>query len=222
MATQLAVTEELLAYVEDVSSPEDEVLTALRTLTAELPGGTSMQVPPTEARFLALLVQLTGAARVLEVGTFTGYSTLAMARALPAGGRLITCDISEKWTDIGAEHWERAGVADRIERRTGDARETLAELRSTEGENSFDLVFVDADKTGYPAYYEAAVGLVRPGGLVVLDNTLFFGRVVDPEADDPDTRAIREVNRLVRGDERVEICVLPLADGLTLARKKTA
>lgn len=222
MATQLAVTEELLAYVEDVSHPEDEVLSALRTLTAELPGGRSMQVPPNEARFLALLVQLTGATRVLEIGTFTGYSTLAMARALPAGGRLVTCDISRKWTDIGAEHWARAGVAERIERRTGDARETLAELRATEGPDSFDLVFIDADKTSYPAYYEAALGLVRPGGLVVLDNTLYFGRVADPEADDPETRAIREVNQLMHADERVEICVLPLADGVTLARRKAA
>ncbi|MGP3987793.1 O-methyltransferase [Streptomyces sp. 3N207] len=222
MATQLAVTEELLAYVEDISHPEDQVLTALRTLTAELPGGPSMQVPPTEARFLTLLVQLTGASRVLEIGTFTGYSTLCMARALPEGGRLITCDISKKWTDIGAEFWERAGVADRIELRIGDARETLAELRGTEGEGSVDLVFIDADKTGYPAYYEEAVALVRPGGLIVLDNTLFFGRVVDPAADDPDTLAIRQVNELIHADDRVETCVLPLADGVTLARRKAA
>ncbi|MBO8191109.1 class I SAM-dependent methyltransferase [Streptomyces oryzae] len=220
MATQIAATEELLAYVEAVSPAEDEVLGALRTLTAELPGGTAMQVPAAEARFLSLLIQLTGASTVVEIGTFTGYSTLCMARALPEGGHVITCDVNKKWTDIAAEYWERAQVADRIDLRLGDARETLAGLREERGAGSVDLVFIDADKKGYPAYYEASLELVRPGGLLVLDNTLFFGRVVDPAADDPDTVAIRQVNELVRSDERVEACLLPVADGMTLARKK--
>lgn len=222
MATQIAATDELLAYVEAVSQPEDEVLAELRELTAELPGGSAMQVPPSEARFLAMLVRLTGAATVLEIGTYTGYSTLCMARALPPGGRLITCDVNRKTTDIAAGFWSRAGVADRIELRLGDARETLAALRQERGAGSVDLVFVDADKKGYPEYYEKSVDLVRPGGLVVIDNTLFFGRVVDPAADDPDTAAIREVNELVRADDRVDACVLPLADGVTLARRKSA
>ncbi|MEU3190304.1 class I SAM-dependent methyltransferase [Streptomyces sp. NPDC006992] len=222
MATQIAATEELLAYIESVSRPEDEVLGALRELTAELPGGTAMQVPAAEARFLSLLIRLTGASTVLEVGTFTGYSALCMARALPEGGRLTTCEVNRKWTDIAAEFWERAGVADRIDLRLGDAHETLAGLRQQGGGGSVDLVFIDADKKSYPAYYEASLELVRPGGLLVLDNTLFFGRVVDPAADDPDTDAIREVNELLRSDDRVEPVVLPVADGITLARKKDA
>jgi O-methyltransferase len=220
MATQIAATEELLAYVEDISHPEDGLLTELRTLTAELPGGAAMQVPPVEGRFLALLIGLTGASTVLEIGTYTGYSTLCMARALPNDGRLITCDISKKSTDIAAGFWRRAGVADRIDLRIGDAHDTIAELLGDNGRGSVDLVFIDADKKGYPAYYEKSVELVRPGGLIVIDNTLFFGRVVDPAADDPDTVAIREVNKLVHADDRVEICVLPLADGVTLVRRK--
>jgi len=219
MATQLAPTDELLAYLEGISPAEDAILAELRALTAELPGGAAMQVPPFQARFLGMLVQLTAASTVVEIGTFTGYSTLCMARALPAGGRLVTCDINRKVTDIAAGFWARAGVADRIDLRLGDARKTLADLRAQAGAGSVDLVFIDADKTGYPAYYEAAVDLVRPGGLVVIDNTLFFGRVTDPAADDPDTVAIREVNAIVRTDDRVEACVLPLADGVTLARR---
>jgi O-methyltransferase len=216
MATQIAATEPLLAYVEKISPAEDPLLTELRTLTAELPGGSAMQVPPAEGRFLGLLVGLTGASTVLEIGTYTGYSTLCMARALPAGGRVVTCDINKKMTAIGQEFWERAGVADRIDLRLGDAQETLQSLRP----GTFDLVFVDADKPGYPAYYSRAVDLTRPGGLIVIDNTLFFGRVLDPAAGDPDTTAIRAVNELVRSDDRVEACVLPVADGITLARKK--
>lgn len=219
MIQQIDQAEELLAYVAEISPPEDDVLTELRTLTAELPGGRTMQVPAEEGRLLAMLVRLTGANTVLEIGTYTGYSTLCMARALPPGGRLVTCDISRKFTDVGQEFWRRAGVADRIDLRIGDARDTLAQLLREHGPASVDLVFVDADKRGYPAYYEAAVDLVRPGGLIVVDNTLFFGRVIDPTADDPDTVAIRELNRRVRADDRVEVCVLPMADGLTLARR---
>jgi O-methyltransferase len=220
MATQIAATDELLAYVEGISRPEDDVLAGLRALTAELPGGRAMQIPPAQGRFLTLLVQLIGAATVLEIGTYTGYSALCMARALPAGGRLITCDVSRKWTDIAVGFWRRAGVADRIDLRLGDARATLEQLRTAAGPGSVDLVFVDADKTGYEAYYELSVDLLRPGGLIVIDNTLFFGRVIDPTADDPDTVAIRAVNERVLADDRVDSCVLPLADGLTLARKR--
>jgi O-methyltransferase len=220
VAGQIAVTEELLAYVEGISGPEDDVAGELRRLTAELPGGSTLQVPPAEGRFLRLLVRLTGASTVVEVGTYTGYSTLCMAQALPVGGRLVTCDINRKMTDIGAAHWARAEVADRIEVRLGDARETLDGLLAEWGTGKVDLVFIDADKASYPSYYEKAVELVRSGGLIVLDNTLLFGRVVDQSADDPDTVAIREVNRLIRDDERVESCVLPLADGITLARRR--
>ncbi|MEV4315691.1 class I SAM-dependent methyltransferase [Actinocrispum sp. NPDC049592] len=218
MATQIAATDEVLAYVEDISPPEDPVLAELRTLTAELPGGSAMQVPPSEGRLLSLLVALTGAATVLEIGTYTGYSTLCMARALPPGGRVITCDINKKMTAIAQSFWDRAGVADRIDLRLGDAQETMAGLSA----GTVDLVFIDADKQSYPAYYTRSVELVRPGGLIVIDNTLFFGRVLDPAADDPGTAGIRTVNELVQSDTRVETCVLPFADGLTLARKKPA
>nr|WLE93530.1 Caffeoyl-CoA O-methyltransferase [Streptomyces sp.] len=221
MATQLTATEELLDYVREISGSEDALLAELRTETAELPGGTAMQVLPEEARFLALLVHLTGAIRILEIGTFTGYSTLSMARALPANGRLVTCDLNPKWVKFAKPYWERAGVADRIEPRIGDANTSLEEL-AAEPDTSFDLVFIDADKANYPKYYEKSVDLVRPGGLIVLDNTLFLGRVIDPSANDPDTLGIREVNHLIRDDDRVDICVLPLSDGVTLARRKTS
>lgn len=220
MAHQTEITPRLLDYVRDVSLRDDEILSGLREATAALPGGTSLQVMAEEGQLLALLVGLTGARTVLEVGTFTGYSTLCMARALPPEGTLITCDITDRWAEIGVPYWERAGVADRVEQRVGDAAKTLASLEEERGQNSFDLVFVDADKANYRAYYERAVTLVRPGGLIVLDNTLFGGRVADEGADDPDTTAIRELNTLVHGDERVEISLLVMADGITLARKK--
>lgn len=218
MAQQIVASDATLAYIEDISRPEDPLLTELRRLTSELPGGTAMQVPPNEARFLALLVRLTGAARVLEIGTYTGYSALCMAAALPSGGKVVTCDVNRKFTDIAAKFWDRAGVADRIDLRIGDAARTIADLDP----GGFDLVFIDADKKSYRAYYERAVELVRPGGLIVVDNTLFFGRVLDPDADDADTLAIRDVNERIRTDDRVDHCVLPFADGVTLAVRRPA
>lgn len=216
MATQLESSREILDYVRDVSLRDDEILRELRDQTAVLPAGVEMQVMAEEGQLLAFLVSLTGARTVLEVGTFTGYSALCMARALPADGRLVTCDITDKWPAIGAEYWQRAGVADRIELRIGDAVTTLADLPAED----FDLAFIDADKANYPRYYEEALRLVRPGGLIVVDNTLFFGRVVDPAAKDTDTTAVRELNSLLRNDNRVEIAMLPMADGITLVRKR--
>ena len=220
MAHQIEITPRLLDYVREVSLRDDEILSGLREATAALPGGTALQVMAEEGQLLALLVGLTGAHTVLEVGTFTGYSTLCMARALPPGGSLITCDITDRWTEIGVPYWERAGVGDRIEQRVGDAVKTLASLEEERGPDSFDLIFVDADKANYHTYYDRAVSLVRPGGLIVLDNTLFGGRVADESAEDPDTRVIRELNTLVYTDDRVEISLLVMADGITLARKK--
>lgn len=220
MAHQIEITPRLLDYVREVSLRDDEILSGLREATAALPGGTALQVMAEEGQLLALLVGLTGAHTVLEVGTFTGYSTLCMARALPPGGSLITCDITDRWTEIGVPYWERAGVGDRIEQRVGDAVKTLASLEEERGPDSFDLIFVDADKANYHTYYDRAVSLVRPGGLIVLDNTLFGGQVVDESVDDPDTRVIRELNTLVHADERMEISLLVMADGITLARKK--
>jgi O-methyltransferase len=222
MADQLEFSPEVLAYVREVSLRDDEILRDLREVTATLPGGRTMQVMAEEGQFLGLLVGLTGARMVLEVGTYTGYSTLCMARALPAGGRLVTCDKIDKWPMIAADYWQRAGVADRIDVRIGDATETLAKLAAEEGPGRVDLAFIDADKGNYPAYYEAALTLVRPGGLIVVDNTLFFGRVIDAGAQDPETAAIRELNARLRDDDRVEIALLAVADGITLARKKPA
>lgn len=222
MADQLAVTPEVLDYVREVSLRDDEILRDLRELTATLPGGPAMQVMAEEGQLLALLISLTEARTVLEIGTFTGYSTLCMARALPRDGLLITCDIFEKWPSIGVEYWRRANVADRIDVRIGDAGETLTKIVAERGDESFDFAFIDADKANYVSYYEAALRLVKPGGLIIVDNTLFFGRVIDTSLRDRDTTAIRELNALLRDDSRVELSLLPMADGITLIRKKTA
>jgi O-methyltransferase len=220
MANQTTVDASLLDYVRDISPPDDEILAELRELTTELPGGGLMLLMPGQGDLLAMLARLLDARRVLEIGTYTGYSTLCLARALPADGRVITCDINPKWTNIGREYWDRAGVGDRVEVRIGDAAQTLRDLAADQAE-PFDLVFVDADKAGYRDYFEKALPLVRPGGLIVFDNVLFFGRVIDPACQDRDTAGIREVNELLRTDDRVEICVLPVADGMTIARKRT-
>ncbi|MEW2115539.1 class I SAM-dependent methyltransferase [Streptomyces sp. NPDC005474] len=220
MAEQIGMTSRLLEYVRDTSLREDDMLRELREMTATLPGGTAMQVSAEEGQLLALLVGLTGAASVVEIGTFTGYSTLCMARALPLGGRLVTCDITDRWPAIGAEYWKRAGVDSVIDLRVGDAAETLEGLLADEGPGTFDLVFVDADKANYPRYYELSLELLRPGGLVVVDNTLFFGRVADPQFTDADTEGVRELNARLREDERVELSMLTMADGITLARRK--
>ncbi|MGW2545056.1 O-methyltransferase [Kitasatospora sp. NPDC001574] len=220
MAQQVTPTQELLDYIRGTSLRDDELLAGLRAETAALPAGEAMQVMAEEGQLLALLVALTGARSILEIGTFTGYSTLCMARALPPGGELVTCDLTERWPAIGAGYWERAGVADRIELRIGDAVETLAKLTAERGPESFDLVFIDADKANYPRYYEGSFALLRPGGLLVVDNTLFFGRVADPAAQDPDTAGVRELNAALYADERVDISLLTVADGITLVRKR--
>jgi O-methyltransferase len=220
MGGQINVTDELLDYVRRVSLRDDGILSDLRAATAALPAGRAMQVMPEEAQLLALLISMTNASQVLEIGTFTGYSTLCMARALPANGRLVTCDISEKWPAIANPYWQRAGVADRIHVRIGDASKTLTELLTAQGPNSFDFVFIDADKVNYQRYYEDTIILVKPGGLIAIDNTLFLGRVIDPTAQDPDTTAIRKLNATLHGDDRVQICLLVMADGITLLHKK--
>ncbi|MFE9680329.1 O-methyltransferase [Streptomyces sp. NPDC002701] len=219
MRDQIDLTPALLDYVRDISLREDAVLRELRDDTAALPDRI-MQILPEEAQFLALLVQLTGARQVLEIGTFTGYSALAMARALPPGGRLVTCDISEEWTAMARRAWDQAGVSARIDLRLGDATRTLETLLAERGPASFDLVFIDADKANYPYYYERSLVLTRPGGLIVLDNTLWSGRVIDPGAQDADTRGVREVNDTLHKDDRVDVSMLSMADGITLAHKR--
>ncbi|MDX6314226.1 MAG: O-methyltransferase [Streptomyces sp.] len=219
MRDQIDITPALLDYVRESSLREDPVLRELREDTAALPDRI-MQILPEEAQLLALLVRLTGARDILEIGTFTGYSSLCMARALPPGGHLVICDISEEWTSMAQLAWKRADVAERIDLRLGDATATLDALLTERGPGSFDFVFIDADKAHYPQYYEQSVALTRPGGLIVLDNTLWSGRVVDPTAQDADTRGVRTVNRRLLDDERVDLSMLPMADGVTLARKR--
>ncbi|MEV7728666.1 class I SAM-dependent methyltransferase [Streptomyces sp. NPDC087917] len=219
MRDQIDITPELLAYVRQFSLREDPVLAELRADTAALPDRI-MQILPEEAQLLALLIGLTGARTVLEIGTFTGYSSLRMAQALPADGKLITCDLSEEWTTMARRAWAKAGVADRIELRLGDAVKTLDVLLAERGSGSVDLVFIDADKAHYPDYYEKSLALTRQGGLIVLDNTLWSGRVVDAAVQDADTLGVRRVNETLLRDERVDLSMLPMADGVTLARKR--
>ncbi|GGK74844.1 O-methyltransferase [Mangrovihabitans endophyticus] len=220
MAQQVDTSAALAGYLRDVSLREDDILRRLRQTTHELPMGAAMQVMPEEGQLLALLAGMTPARNILEIGTFTGYSTLCLARALAPDGRLVTCDITNRWPRIGAGYWQQAGVADRIDVRIGDATQTLAELIADRRAGTFDFVFLDADKQRYPDYYELALTLVHDRGLIAVDNTLFFGRVVDPQAQDADTVGIRTFNLMVRDDPRVDVSLIPMADGITLIRKK--
>jgi predicted O-methyltransferase YrrM len=213
----IGLSEELHAYLVKVGVREPEVLAQLRAETASLPQA-GMQIAPEEGALLAMLVRLTGATRCLEIGTFTGYSSTAMALALPPEGRMVCCDVSREWTDIARRAWASAGVDDRIELRLGPATETLETLLAEGGGGTFDLAFIDADKVNYDAYLETCLRLVRRGGVITIDNVLWSGRVADPSVDDPDTVAIRALNAKLAVDERVDVAMLPVADGLTLAR----
>lgn len=206
------------AYVAAHSTPPDAVQQALIAETIERTGGrATMQVSPDQGALLALFVGICRARFVVEVGTFTGYSSLSMARALPVGGRLLCCDVSTEWTDVARRYWEQAGVADRIELRIAPAIETLRALPTDE---AIDMAFVDADKGGYAAYYEEILRRLRPSGVILVDNVLWSGRVVDGAHHDPDTDALRAFNEMVNDDARVESYILPIADGLTVIRKR--
>ena len=211
--------EPLEQYLFDVLSPRTAVQERLRTETQGLPQA-GMQIGPDQGLFLGLLVRMLDARRVVEVGTFTGYSALAMAMALPPGGRVLCCDISEEYTAIARRYWKEAGVENRIALRLGPAKETLTGVLAAEGGASQDLAFIDADKTGYDVYYELCLQLVRPGGIITIDNVLWSGRVADPAVKDADTAALRALNLKIRDDQRVDAVVLTVGDGLTLARRK--
>ena len=213
----IGLTEEVHAYLLSVGVREPDVLRRLREETAQLPNS-SMQIAPEEGAALAMLVRLIGARRILEIGTFTGYSSTAMALALPADGRMVCCDVSEEWTDMARTAWAAAGVADRIELHLAPAVDTLDDLLATDQAGTFDLAFIDADKDNYGAYYERALRLVRRGGVIAIDNVLWSGRVADPSDTDPSTEAIRELNLRIANDDRVDVAMLPVADGLTVAR----
>lgn len=215
----IGLDDRLYQYLCDNSLREDDLLRALREETAALPKS-MMQIAPEQGQFMALLVCLMGARRCIEVGVFTGYSSLAVATALPEDGYLLACDVNVEWTDIARRYWQQAGVADRIDLVLAPAGETLA-ARLADGEaGSYDFAFIDADKTGYDAYYEQCLKLLRPGGLIVLDNMLWNGSVADPQADDTDTLALKALNARLRDDERIDLSLLPVADGLALCRKR--
>ena len=179
-----------------------------------------MQIAPEQGQFMALLVELMGARRAIEVGVFTGYSSLSVASVLPPDGTLLACDINPAYTAIAQPFWEEAGVEDRIDLRIGPASRTLDTVLKEEGDGGWDFMFIDADKEGYDAYYERALELIRNGGLIALDNTLWEGKVVDPATTDVDTEAIRAINMKLADDERVTLSLVPVGDGLTLARKR--
>ena len=205
-------------YLLEVSVREEPAARALREYTAALPEAV-MQISPEQGQFLRLLLRLMNAERVLEVCTFTGYSALCMARAVGARGRVVCLDRSEEWTAVAREYWARAGVDGRIELRLGDARESLERLRAEGAAGRFDFAFLDADKEHYAAYYELLLELVRPGGVIAVDNTLWSGRVADPAAREPETAAIRAFNAALAADDRALLSLVPIGDGLTLARK---
>jgi caffeoyl-CoA O-methyltransferase len=215
----ISLTDSLHEYLLRVSLREPDVLRDLRAETARL-AQRSMQIAPEQGQFMALLARLVGARRCIEVGVFTGYSSLAVALALPDDGRIVACDVSEEWTAVARRYWERAGVADRIDLRLAPALQTLDSLLAAGEAGRYDLAFIDADKTRYGDYYERVLELLRPGGLVVIDNTLWSGRVADPADTDADTVALRELNERLLGDERVDLSLVPIGDGLTLARKR--
>lgn len=214
----IGLDDRLNEYVVKSHPQEHPVLAELRALTGRMANG-QMQIAPEQGHFLAFLIHLIGARNTLEVGTFTGYSALAVALALPPKGRVIACDVSEEWTSIGRKFWEKAGVAGKIDLRLGPAIGTLRKLAEEGWNDKFDFAFLDAEKTEYDDYYELTLPLLRKGGLVVLDNMLRDGDVADPKVQDRGTKAVRALNRKIAADKRVEAVLLPLADGVTVARK---
>jgi len=214
----IGLSDELHAYLLRVGVREPPILCRLREETAALPQG-GMQISPEQGAFMAMLVGLMDARTYLEVGTFTGYSSLSVAMALPAGGRLTCCDISPEWTDVARRYWTEAGVADRIDLRLGPAVETLDALVAEGAGGSYDFAFLDADKGNYAPYYERILVLLRPGGLLAIDNVLWSGRVIDPAQEDEDTQALRALNERIAADPRVRLAMLPIGDGLSLVRK---
>ncbi|HUI99213.1 MAG TPA: class I SAM-dependent methyltransferase [Usitatibacter sp.] len=219
MSRHLKLDDRLYDYIVDHSLRDHPVLAQLRKITAGMKWG-GMQIGPDQGQFMQLLVKLVGARNCIEIGVFTGYSSLAVALALPPGGKIVACDVSEEWTAIGREHWKKAGVEDRIDLRLGPATETLDALLAGGGAGKYDFAFIDADKPSYLAYYERCLKLLRAGGLIAIDNTLWSGDVAKPDKTDENTVAIRAVNDALHRDERIDVALLPVGDGVTLARKR--
>lgn len=216
---QTPLTEQLYKYLLSISLRESDLQLQLRSETDQLPLGV-MQIAPEQGAFMGLLVQLIGAKTCLEVGTFTGYSALSVALSLPEDGKIVACDVSEEYTNIARRYWEKAGVANKIDLRIAPALETLDKLLAEGWANKFDFAFIDADKLNYDAYYERALQLLRPGGLIAIDNVLWSGKVASSQSQDAETLALRSLNAKLHVDERVTLCVLSISDGLTLALKR--
>jgi predicted O-methyltransferase YrrM len=216
----LSLDDRLHAYLLDVGVDEPDLLRELREETFASIDFPAMQISPEQGQFMSLLLRLFGARRAIELGTYTGYSSICIARALPADGELVCCDIERRWTAIAERYWRRAGLRERIDLRLKPALETLEDLLASGRGGEFDFVFIDADKLNYDAYYELALRLLRSGGLVAIDNTLWSGDVANPANTEPGTCAIRRLNELLKDDARVERCLLPIGDGLSLALKR--
>jgi predicted O-methyltransferase YrrM len=213
------INPEILDYVLKNSVHEPDFLARLRAETASHPK-VNFQIPPEQGQFLRVLIRMTGSRRALEIGVFTGYSSSAMALALPPDGTLIACDVSEEYTSIARRYWAEGGVAEKIDLRIAPAKETLAKLISEGESGRFDFAFIDADKTAYLTYYEQCLTLLRRGGVIALDNMLFSGRAINPAPGDSDANALAEMNRFIHADSRVDAMLLPFGDGLTLAVKR--
>ncbi|MEA5550136.1 class I SAM-dependent methyltransferase [Anabaena cylindrica UHCC 0172] len=214
----IGLEQDVYNYLLSVSLREPEVLTQLRQETAQLPMAI-MQISPEQGQFMALLVKILGAKKTLDIGVFTGYSSLVVALALPADGKIVACDVSEEYTSIGRRYWQQAGVADKIDLHIAPALETLDQLLAAGEGETFDFAFIDADKGNYENYYERSLQLIRPGGIIAVDNVLWSGKVADPEIQDNQTQKIRAFNQKLHQDSRVDLSLVPIADGLTLARK---
>lgn len=216
----LDLDNQLYDYLLSASLREPDILRQLRQETASLPNA-RMQIAPEQGQFMALLVQLLGATKTLEIGVFTGYSSLCVALLLPPNGKIVACDVSEEYTAVARRYWEAAGVADKIDLRLAPALETLDKLLADGQAETFDFAFIDADKGNYEGYYERSLQLIRPGGLIAIDNVLWSGRVADSQVQDASTKAIRAFNNRLHQDERVSLSLVPIADGLTLALKRS-
>ncbi len=219
MGHDIHLTAPLADYLVSIQPEEPELFRALRDETASLGSVSVMQIGWVQGRFMQTLIRTIAAKTYLEVGTFTGYSALAVALALPDDGVVYALDISQEWTSIAERYWQQAGVDHKVDLRIGDAKETLGALAETDLAGRLDMMFIDADKTGMPAYFDAAMGLLRPGGLVLVDNVLWSGAVIDPNIKDDDTEAIRQFNIQMAGEARAHVSTVPVGDGLTLAVK---
>ena len=217
-SSTLGLSNSLTAYIQSVSVQENNCLKALREETAQLEMKV-MQISPEQGQFMSLLVHLTQAKRIIEVGVFTGYSSICLAQELPEDGQLIACDVSEEWTNIAKKYWHKANLEEKIDLRLAPANETLIDLKNQGLAESFDLAFIDADKTNYVSYYNHCLDLLRPGGLLLVDNTLWGGNVADDSDQTADTIAIRLLNQIIAKDARVKSSLLTVGDGLTLAYK---